>query len=298
MDQSKEPAESFFEKIDCSKEEFQKIFDEAALNSHNIASIFYASEWNGNANIQGPLISDFDKTLVPPDNLRHWYSIGDDQAYLFSGEYDAKKLRSVFEKPRPLRQGSRIAEIGCSSGRIIRWFNDEAEKGVEVWGIDIDAAAIKWAEQNIGTNINFMVNTTHPHLPFEDRYFDLIYGCSLFTHISELSTAWLLEVKRILSAKGIAIFTFNDTASIKWLKEKYKKTEDMRYHNPKMLLRELKNRDNPNFSKMTINRSPWQQSVWYDQNYLKNLLGRWFNVVEVIDEFSAYQTGYVLTRKP
>ncbi len=276
---------------------FQIAFDKAVIESRNISSLFYPSKWEGNANFLGPVQDFSNNEIVPPDDLRHWYSIGDDGAYLSSGKYNAGEFRKLFEEIKAVSAGTRLAEVGCSSGRVVRWFDGDAKNGVEVWGIDIDSDSVKWAEQHIGSNIHFMVNTTHPHLPFEDRYFDFLYGNSLFTHIGELSTAWLIEMRRVLSKDGVAVFTFNDTASINWLKQKFENVEDMRFKNPKMLLQELSSRGNPAFSKIIINRSPWQQSVWYDQEYLKKLLSRWFDLKKVVDGFAAYQTAYVLTRK-
>ena len=275
----------------------QEAFDKAALDARTISGLFYPSRWEGAANFSETPAAAFDADRLPPDSLRHWYSLGDDEGYLRTGKFDAGNYRRLFNEFRKIDAGDRLVEIGCSSGRILRWFNDDAERGVEVWGVDIDADSIRWAETNIGSSIHFMTNSTHPHLPFEDRYFDFIYGNSLFTHIGEHATAWMMEVRRVLSDDGVAIFTFNDTASIGWLKERFPNVDDIRYSNPKKRLKELEARGNPSFSRILLNRSPWQLSVWYDQEYLTRLLGRWFDVKKVVPGFAAYQTGYVLGRK-
>jgi SAM-dependent methyltransferase len=53
-----------------------------------------------------------------------------------------------------------------------------------------------------------------PHLPFEDRSFDLVYCGSLFTHIDDLAEAWFLELHRILRSGGRLYFSINDRNAI------------------------------------------------------------------------------------
>ena len=50
--------------------------------------------------------------------------------------------------------------------------------------------------------MNFATVTTAPHLPFADGYFDFAYCSSVFTHISDLADAWLLELRRIVRSGG------------------------------------------------------------------------------------------------
>jgi ubiquinone/menaquinone biosynthesis C-methylase UbiE len=47
------------------------------------------------------------------------------------------------------------------------------------------------------------VNTILPHLPFEDRSFDVVYAGSVFTHIDDLAQTWFLELRRVLHAGGM-----------------------------------------------------------------------------------------------
>lgn len=277
--------------------EFQKKFDNAVINSNHLASLLYPGQWDGPLNIMGEISNDEKMNAVPPDKLRHWYSLGDDEKYLLHGKWTSARFRELFEEYGPIDAECRIADIGCSSGRVVRWFNDVAEAGTEVWGIDIDAEAIKWATQNIGAHINFMTNTTNPHLPFEDNYFNFLYGNSLFTHIGELSTAWLMEMRRVLKPGGVAIFTFNDCSSIRWLKERYENYADIPFKNPRMILEQLSERQISSYSKILINRSPWQLSVWYNQEYLKSYVKRVFSLDNVLEEFAAYQAAYVLRKQ-
>jgi len=112
-----------------------------------------------------------------------------------------------------IRDGSRVLDLGCASGRMIRWLVDFAEQ-CEIWGVDISAEHIIWCQEYLSPPFNFATVTTSPHLPFEDGYFDLIYCGSVFTHISDLADAWLLELKRIMRRDGRLYITVHDKHTV------------------------------------------------------------------------------------
>ncbi|MBK8552988.1 MAG: class I SAM-dependent methyltransferase [Ignavibacteria bacterium] len=80
----------------------------------------------------------------------------------------------------------RILDFGCGAGRMIRWLKPFAAN-CEIWGSDISSEHIIWANNYLKPPFNFITNTVIPHLPFEDKYFDLIYAGSVFTHIDDLT---------------------------------------------------------------------------------------------------------------
>ena len=56
----------------------------------------------------------------------------------------------------------------------------------------------------------FSVNGPLPPLPYADGSFDLIYGVSVFTHLSEEhQRAWLPELRRILKPGGLLLLSFH-----------------------------------------------------------------------------------------
>lgn len=114
--------------------------------------------------------------------------------------------------------GQRILDFGYSGGRVLRWFEEEAYKGVECWGCDIDAAAVDWAQKNMMPPFKFFANSTAPHLPFRDGFFDLIFAGSIFTHIKDMATSWLLELARCMKKDGVGIFTIVDEGSLEMLR--------------------------------------------------------------------------------
>ncbi|WAS96741.1 class I SAM-dependent methyltransferase [Nannocystis punicea] len=114
-------------------------------------------------------------------------------------------------------QCKRVLEFGCANARLLRWLMPYAE-GREMWGVDIQADKILWASENLSPPLNFATTTTVPHLPFADGHFDLIFAGSIFTHIGELHTAWLLELRRVLSPRGLMYITLHDEDTLTWLK--------------------------------------------------------------------------------
>jgi SAM-dependent methyltransferase len=47
-----------------------------------------------------------------------------------------------------------------------------------------------------------------PPLPRPDRFFDLVYALSVFTHVSDHWAEWLLELHRVLAPGGLLLATF------------------------------------------------------------------------------------------
>ena len=103
-------------------------------------------------------------------------------------------------------EGRRLLDFGCGAGRTLRHFLDDAESA-EIWGCDIDGKSIDWLERNLSPPLHALHNGPDPPLPFEDGYFDVVWTCSVFTHLVETWPAWLLELRRVLADDGILIAT-------------------------------------------------------------------------------------------
>lgn len=152
---------------------------------------------------------------VPPPEFRAGYHSSDDQAYLRSGAADVAAIRRMIGQHAPDAPPiTRLLDWGCSSGRMIRHWNDIAAiDGSEVWGCDICASAINWASENLAPPFRFFQCTTRPTLPLPDGSLDLVYGNSVFTHIRELVDTWLMELRRVLRPGGLLFTTILDEAA-------------------------------------------------------------------------------------
>jgi SAM-dependent methyltransferase len=104
-------------------------------------------------------------------------------------------------------EGKRVLDFGCGAGRTLRHFAGEAEVA-EFWGSDIDAESIRWLDDNLCPPFHVFVNGVAPPLDQPDARFDLIWCVSVFTHLTDLWSAWLLELHRVLKPGGLFACTF------------------------------------------------------------------------------------------
>ncbi len=99
----------------------------------------------------------------------------------------------------------RVVDIGCGVARMARWL----PASVETVGIDIDRTAIGWCQKNLPGDWR-VVDLGQP-APVESGSADLIYACSVITHLREpTARAWMADVARMLKPGGRALITFHD----------------------------------------------------------------------------------------
>jgi len=103
--------------------------------------------------------------------------------------------------------GKRVLDFGCGAGRTLRQFTGEAVEA-EVWGCDIDEASIHWLRDNVCPPFHVLLNGPEPPLDQPDSSFDLIWGVSVFTHLVDSWSRWLVELHRLLRPDGLLFLTF------------------------------------------------------------------------------------------
>jgi SAM-dependent methyltransferase len=123
----------------------------------------------------------------------------------------------IAEKVREFHSGSQdnaerpvILDWGCGPGRVIRQLAGRlAPLEPEIHGADYNPKTIRWCRKNLA-GIHFERNGAWPPMPFADRQFDVIYGISVFTHLSEKQHfAWRDELVRLLAPGGLLIITLH-----------------------------------------------------------------------------------------
>jgi SAM-dependent methyltransferase len=103
--------------------------------------------------------------------------------------------------------GKRVLDFGCGAGRSLRHFLPEAERG-EFWGTDIDGPSVDWLQANLCPPLHAWQGPQAPPLGLEHGSFDLAYAVSVFTHLTDQSLPWLLELHRLLKRGGILIASY------------------------------------------------------------------------------------------
>ena len=101
----------------------------------------------------------------------------------------------------------RVLDFGCGAGRTLRHFFPEAAEG-EFWGCDIDTDSVRWLKDELCPPFHVFENREHPPLDLESEAFDLVYAVSVFTHLTDSWSDWLLEMHRILASEGLLLATF------------------------------------------------------------------------------------------
>jgi SAM-dependent methyltransferase len=100
----------------------------------------------------------------------------------------------------------RVLDFGCGPGRTLSEFAAEAEQA-EFVGCDIHAESLAWARANL-PQFSFVQNSERPPLDLPASSFDLVYGVSVFTHLTEHWSGWLAEIHRLLRPGGLGVFSF------------------------------------------------------------------------------------------
>lgn len=107
---------------------------------------------------------------------------------------------------RPVEAGSEILDFGVSWGRILRFFLKDVDSQT-LHGVDTSAEFLQAAKD---TGVPGHLNLIDPlgRLPYVDGTMDLVYAYSVFTHLPErVQDHWLAQVQRVLKPGGIFIAT-------------------------------------------------------------------------------------------
>jgi ubiquinone/menaquinone biosynthesis C-methylase UbiE len=130
-------------------------------------------------------------------------------------------LVSFFKKYKSL-ENLKVLDWGCGPGRIIRHLPNFMDETCRFFGTDYNNKYIQWCKKNLPDG-TFIANQLNPPLQFENDTFDIIYGISIFTHLSkEKHIAWFDELMRILKPEGILFLTLHGNVFAKKLTQKEK----------------------------------------------------------------------------
>ena len=104
-------------------------------------------------------------------------------------------------------EGKRVLDFGCGHGRTLKHFLGEAAQA-EIWGADIHLPAIEELRASVCPPLHVMQSSYDPPLELKGGSFDLIWSISVFTHLTDNSLPWLLELHRLLKPGGLLIATY------------------------------------------------------------------------------------------
>ena len=157
----------------------------------------------------------YPKVALPSDYLIYESFQLDYHKYYLDSRETAVWLKRHIEKHCTLEH-KKILDWGCGPGRIIRHLPELVGNNCAFFGTDYNNESIDWCRKHI-PGVSFNLNGLEAKLPWPDNTFDVIYGISIFTHLSEsMHFAWLKELVRILkpaSAGGGGILFFTTQGS-------------------------------------------------------------------------------------
>ena len=230
------------------------------------------------------------RSRIPPKES--WLGYGSDaQDYISNGErHVTGMIRALEENGFSIGAANRILEFGCGTGRMIRHL-PEIAPSAELWGVDISAEHIRWCIENLTPAIHFATTTVVPHLPFEDRYFDLIFCGSVFTHIEDIQESWLLELGRVLRPSGKLYVTIHDEHTVSLLD-----TQARDHWLAKAMQEQPTYRNNKNdFNMIVIGRGASSQ-VFYNSRYFQSITPPIFRWISLTPEAYGYQSAVILEK--
>ncbi|WOC41263.1 class I SAM-dependent methyltransferase [Polaribacter sp. HL-MS24] len=193
----------------------KKIILKKILSHLNLLSIieqinFYRQKWK-NRKSNKKFKKNNPKVKLPPDfYLYETFNLNYDKFYT-NGIPTATWLINHLSQFKKLENIS-ILDWGCGTGRILRHLPLTLKKTNTFYGTDYNKKYVKWCSENL-EGIHFKNNDLHPPLQFKDDFLDIIYGISIFTHLSEeLHYSWMTELTRVLKNNGLLFLTTHGDA--------------------------------------------------------------------------------------
>jgi ubiquinone/menaquinone biosynthesis C-methylase UbiE len=143
---------------------------------------------------------DFWERSAKVDAIRAISDQDDEQSFEVSGRTDANDLAAL------LSPGSRVLEIGCGTGRVMRHLAPACGR---LHGIDISEAMVEQGRERLADlpNVSFEVGNGYDLAPFGDESFDLVYSLYAFQHMPKTTAYnYLVESARVLRPEGLLRF--------------------------------------------------------------------------------------------
>jgi len=227
----------------------------------------------------------------PGPKDRMGYAPESTDRYLEWGKSDAGFIKRTVREQISKTNNIHLLDFGCSSGRVLRHFEQErCNSGWKLYGVDVQAAPIQWMREYMPSSYGVFTCTTIPHLPFKDETFDVVYGFSVFTHIKYNWDMWLMELRRIMKPGGVLIISIHSETA--W--EFYHQAKDEEWvksnHAPSIQTQGTLNSDYMYFGDICVSQVFWKKEV------AREYFGRYFEVIKIEPPFVNHFQDFVICR--
>jgi SAM-dependent methyltransferase len=211
---------------------------------------------------------------IPDAQNREGYCAGDDLGYWLSGYADYRMIEGIAAEYGV--KGGRYFDFGGSTGRVFRNFAIQTDAW-EVWSCDFKISSVEFNLKYFPPEMRVFLNASFPALPLPDSHFDLISACSVFTHIDEAETGWLLELRRTLKIGGIACISIHSKET--WTQMTGDLRDDVVRFRP-----ELADQTALPEGKTVVtfrHDDPYRCHTFHSDEYIRRNWGRFFEICEI-----------------
>jgi len=116
----------------------------------------------------------------------------------------------LYRLPKNLKldASTKLLDIGCGRGSVLRGLDDQLASDVPPVGLDVSRAMLEQARADEGNPMRHagFVQGSATTLPFRDGSFNLVLCGHLVKHLDDIDTLGLLtEIKRVLEPGGLAV---------------------------------------------------------------------------------------------
>lgn len=185
-----------------------------------------------------------------------------------------------------------ILDWGCGCARVARFVTEFAPE--KLTGIDIDPDNIQWCQENIA-QAEFAPIGLHPPTRFASESFDLVYGISVFTHLSQPDQdRWLAELQRITRPGAAVLMSIQGEVAFLRADGDFKRfiaLEKTGFH--------VYGRC-PDLDEVVpeVKKSDYYQNVFHSRRYVYEHWRKYFEILDVIEgAFAGYQDLVVMRRR-
>jgi SAM-dependent methyltransferase len=233
---------------------------------------------------------------IPGNDDRENYMRDHHESFWVMGLQDYLKVKTTSEKHQV--NMSSILEMGCATGRVLRHFCAQGDYD-QIWGSDINYRHVRWVSQNLGPKVRMLHSHTLPYFPIADNSLDLVCAFSVFSHIDVFETSWIAEIARILKPGGIAYLTTHTEHSWESLRDQpnSRMVETIKksgLYTEGMLEEEMPG-DRVVFR--YTSRGPYRGSIFQSERYLRDIWGRFLNILEIIPNYHGVCQTVVVLQK-
>lgn len=232
-----------------------------------------------------------DPKAIPPDaSIQRTSGHSDELLFIQHGYTSFVRLRDLLERVSGGWPEGRTLDWGSGCGRVTRWLVDAALPGVRVSGADVDAENVAWCERLLD-GAEYRTIPLHPPTDYPDGSFDLVYGLSVLTHLTEdVQFEWLAELARITSPGATLLLTFHGAASVclarpdqEWLDGWERNGFDASIED--------------GFLSDFIGESEYYRATFHTASYVRERWSRYFEVVEILEGFICHQQDMAVLRR-